>query len=531
MWRWPQMDKDQMPTVTSVTPFFCSKVTANQRWKQVYNLLGGDPRSTSAATCTRRHYQKLILPFECYLQGLEEVALTPPQQHKRRRQNHSSDEDYQGEVKRRAVAKQMSSAFFQRSHEYQTDTCVQSIPIPVTFQQYSYPGFLPQSAYRLGFPSVLSYPQFQQPHVSPQPHLQPQLYTDPQHRASLELHSAQANDRPKEEVLRLRKLAVEYVYSSGWEKPLDLSHKERSLDSISQRPSSFSLPKGNGTPKFLNKVSSMYSSWNLAQDQSCEVSGNTATGKGANVKNFQRDRALAECSATTSPAATSSSASSRLSSGPFTRYNQNSSAYVVSPKTLQSNCPKSPEKEEEEPLNLKRSPSNPKINVEGQRTIEIPLKLLEAYVKSKYDPQDMCRKDKAVHPVDCPYTVQEDYKDMKKVMVQLPVEMDMVHCGKLEAKRHREIFKTHSSLGQQNIQQTSSVNTPWDREDMSDVGATKLRLACGVSGVPDGDNANVWPLFQCKDPETLKLLQRRWQYVQNLMVDLSDSKTVSQSCL
>lgn len=34
------------------------QVTTQQLWKQVYNTLGGNPRSTSAATCTRRHYEK-----------------------------------------------------------------------------------------------------------------------------------------------------------------------------------------------------------------------------------------------------------------------------------------------------------------------------------------------------------------------------------------------------------------------------------------------------------------------------------------
>uniref|UniRef100_A0A8C6UH30 ARID domain-containing protein n=1 Tax=Neogobius melanostomus TaxID=47308 RepID=A0A8C6UH30_9GOBI len=36
------------------------QVTAQQLWKQVYNTLGGNPRSTSAATCTRRHYEKYV---------------------------------------------------------------------------------------------------------------------------------------------------------------------------------------------------------------------------------------------------------------------------------------------------------------------------------------------------------------------------------------------------------------------------------------------------------------------------------------
>ncbi|XP_064425079.1 AT-rich interactive domain-containing protein 5A-like [Latimeria chalumnae] len=36
------------------------EVTIKQLWKQVYNKLGGNPRSTSAATCTRRHYERSV---------------------------------------------------------------------------------------------------------------------------------------------------------------------------------------------------------------------------------------------------------------------------------------------------------------------------------------------------------------------------------------------------------------------------------------------------------------------------------------
>uniref|UniRef100_A0A1A8JXL1 Zgc:77151 n=1 Tax=Nothobranchius kuhntae TaxID=321403 RepID=A0A1A8JXL1_NOTKU len=44
------------------------KVTMERLWKVVYNELGGCPGSTSAATCTRRHYERLILPYEEHLQ-------------------------------------------------------------------------------------------------------------------------------------------------------------------------------------------------------------------------------------------------------------------------------------------------------------------------------------------------------------------------------------------------------------------------------------------------------------------------------
>lgn len=44
------------------------QVTAQQLWKQVYNMLGGNPRSTSAATCTRRHYEKWVKQCACISQ-------------------------------------------------------------------------------------------------------------------------------------------------------------------------------------------------------------------------------------------------------------------------------------------------------------------------------------------------------------------------------------------------------------------------------------------------------------------------------
>ncbi|NWI47156.1 ARI5A protein, partial [Picathartes gymnocephalus] len=33
-------------------------VTGRRLWKNVYDELGGSPGSTSAATCTRRHYER-----------------------------------------------------------------------------------------------------------------------------------------------------------------------------------------------------------------------------------------------------------------------------------------------------------------------------------------------------------------------------------------------------------------------------------------------------------------------------------------
>ncbi|XP_013774658.1 uncharacterized protein LOC106459575 isoform X2 [Limulus polyphemus] len=48
------------------------KITSKKLWKNIYDELGGNPESTSAATCTRRHYERLLLPFEIYMKGTED---------------------------------------------------------------------------------------------------------------------------------------------------------------------------------------------------------------------------------------------------------------------------------------------------------------------------------------------------------------------------------------------------------------------------------------------------------------------------
>ncbi|XP_075697258.1 AT-rich interactive domain-containing protein 5B isoform X2 [Rhinoderma darwinii] len=52
-------------------------ITARRQWKHIYDELGGNPGSTSAATCTRRHYERLILPYERFIKGEEDKPLPP----------------------------------------------------------------------------------------------------------------------------------------------------------------------------------------------------------------------------------------------------------------------------------------------------------------------------------------------------------------------------------------------------------------------------------------------------------------------
>ncbi|XP_075390946.1 AT-rich interactive domain-containing protein 5B isoform X2 [Tenrec ecaudatus] len=65
-------------------------ITARRQWKHIYDELGGNPGSTSAATCTRRHYERLILPYERFINGEEDKPLPPV---KPRKQESSSQEN------------------------------------------------------------------------------------------------------------------------------------------------------------------------------------------------------------------------------------------------------------------------------------------------------------------------------------------------------------------------------------------------------------------------------------------------------
>ncbi|XP_068615237.1 AT-rich interactive domain-containing protein 5B-like [Brachionichthys hirsutus] len=50
-------------------------ITVRRQWKHVYDELGGNPSSTSAATCTRRHYERLLLPYERHSNGEQDKPL------------------------------------------------------------------------------------------------------------------------------------------------------------------------------------------------------------------------------------------------------------------------------------------------------------------------------------------------------------------------------------------------------------------------------------------------------------------------
>ncbi|XP_074664313.1 AT-rich interactive domain-containing protein 5A [Strix aluco] len=74
-------------------------VTGRRLWKNVYDELGGSPGSTSAATCTRRHYERLVLPYVRHLKGEDDKPLPPS---KPRKQYKVSKGTEPGEKSKRA---------------------------------------------------------------------------------------------------------------------------------------------------------------------------------------------------------------------------------------------------------------------------------------------------------------------------------------------------------------------------------------------------------------------------------------------
>uniref|UniRef100_A0A3P8T3A4 AT-rich interactive domain 5A n=1 Tax=Amphiprion percula TaxID=161767 RepID=A0A3P8T3A4_AMPPE len=105
-------------------------VTARRLWKKVYDELGGSPGSTSAATCTRRHYERLVLPFERHIKGEEDKPLPPSKPRKPYKRNLDSKvSKTEGKRKRthseREMDAEVTNGFFDKSkkREIYVDFC------------------------------------------------------------------------------------------------------------------------------------------------------------------------------------------------------------------------------------------------------------------------------------------------------------------------------------------------------------------------------------------------------------------------
>ncbi|KAM6902066.1 AT-rich interaction domain 6 [Xenentodon cancila] len=219
------------------------QVTSHQLWKQVYNVLGGNPRSTSAATCTRRHYEKLLLPYECNLRG---ILMSAPLQLPPKPCRYSADEDgSQRPFKRRLVPIHLP----QRFDNIPSDPSGSLYHLPLHYPHYYNPVHPLRPLYGLIPPSSL--PLHGSPVVKPQFPLQPP-YLYSRHPDSA--------DVVKEPLEQLRYLAERYKTSSGLTEPLTepLNLSVNGQETNSNPISSFSPPSSSKNPKFLNKPSTLY---------------------------------------------------------------------------------------------------------------------------------------------------------------------------------------------------------------------------------------------------------------------------------
>ncbi|XP_057216882.1 AT-rich interaction domain 6 [Triplophysa rosa] len=218
------------------------QVTAQQLWKKVYNILGGNPRSTSAATCTRRHYEKLLLPYECHQTGYgDNIVFRTPRTQKRFH----------------------PSSYSEFEHEYRSGKRMDFQHIPA-FPPTTPSMFVERQRQMFGLPlnvppyithDSASLPNFLTYHESTLPQLSLNLPDQPPRTpASYLAESSPEVQSCKQPLDLLRHLAKEYKTSAGFEEPLNLSCKQ---DTLGDTPSSFS-PPASKKPKFLNEASPLY---------------------------------------------------------------------------------------------------------------------------------------------------------------------------------------------------------------------------------------------------------------------------------
>ncbi|KAM4623622.1 AT-rich interactive domain-containing protein 5B [Polymixia lowei] len=94
-------------------------ITARRQWKNVYDELGGNPGSTSAATCTRRHYERLILPYERFTKGEEDKPLPPA---KPRKQEVGSGTELSSSVNGHTPKTKLTNGVKQQAHKLHPET-------------------------------------------------------------------------------------------------------------------------------------------------------------------------------------------------------------------------------------------------------------------------------------------------------------------------------------------------------------------------------------------------------------------------
>ncbi|XP_016307475.1 uncharacterized protein LOC107662105 [Sinocyclocheilus anshuiensis] len=233
------------------------QVTAQQLWKKVYNMLGGNPRSTSAATCTRRHYEKLLLPYECHQNGYrDDIVFRTPRSQKRFHSSSYSDFEHEYPRNGKHADFRHLPAFPQPSQNMFTEHQRQMFSMPLNIAPY-----FPHGSTSLPNYMALRESTLPQLSLSPSQDL-------PRPPASYLATSSVEVQSCNQSLGRLRHLAKEYKSSAGWEEPLNLSWKENRHETLIDTPSSFSPPSKK--PKFLNEASPLYPPRDLMSEEGAE---------------------------------------------------------------------------------------------------------------------------------------------------------------------------------------------------------------------------------------------------------------------
>ncbi|KAK2840626.1 hypothetical protein Q7C36_012205 [Tachysurus vachellii] len=106
-------------------------VTTRRLWKNVYDELGGSPGSTSAATCTRRHYERLVLPYERHRRGEEDKPLPPSKPRKQYKRSEEGKGKNESKKRRRGDGDDPEEVL-KGSHPCERGVCSHSGPWPVS---------------------------------------------------------------------------------------------------------------------------------------------------------------------------------------------------------------------------------------------------------------------------------------------------------------------------------------------------------------------------------------------------------------
>ncbi|GAA6219235.1 uncharacterized protein LOC108895427 [Lates japonicus] len=335
------------------------QVTAQQLWKQVYNRLGGNPRSTSAATCTRRHYEKLLLPYECHLKGILPNSLPPHHPKHFQFANYNKEDD---DGQRPAKRKLLSIPVHQSRHNLQSDPHGNILPLQLHFPHYYHPSHPVLPTYVPISSSVLT------SHSPPDP--EPQFAFHPSH--------LNPTHRVKEPLEHLRHLAEQYKTSTGLTEPLNLSVKASSLETNRSPASSFAPPPPSKNPKFLNKPSPLYSPHRqqVVRDGECETQDDEVTPYSYPVK--ERETYVIDVKAITASSSPTHDSALRTDEGATVKAQKPSSTktdFTTQPKEDREGSP------EVRGFNLSHIlPSLPQDNG-GKMEIKIPLSVFHSWLK------------------------------------------------------------------------------------------------------------------------------------------------------